>query len=228
MRARRSSSRSTPSSAAAHRVDIAADRRRIRSRRRPPPRRSAAAPGDRRHAARGGLDEHDAVTLGLQPAPPVAAQHREHVRAHVQRGEVGVRHLAEQVRTVAQRRRPRVEPATVSSGTGDRDLHVGESGDRVEQHVEPLARDEPAHPDDERADRDRARSAPAPARSASPSSGRNRSGSTPGGITSVGSGRTRRRAPPPAPRTPPPRPARPRRAAPSARACGSPAPVRTP
>ena len=46
---------------------------------------AARLAGDLRHPARRGLDEHDAEALLLQPAPPGAAGHGEHVAAPVQR-----------------------------------------------------------------------------------------------------------------------------------------------
>ena len=102
--------------------------------------RPAAAPRDRGHAARRGLEEHDAEALGLEPAPPLAAAHREHVGA------------------------TRRAPARSSSGTRPRKSHPSDRGtraraargrgprrrsraarpverrDRVDQDVEALAR----------------------------------------------------------------------------------------
>ena len=46
-------------------------------------------------------------------------------------------------------RRPGNQATPVTPGTRDRELHVGKSGDRVDEHVEALPRHEPAHAEHE-------------------------------------------------------------------------------
>ena len=84
--------------------------------------RPAAAPRDRRDPARGRLEEHDAEALGLEPAPAIAATHREHVGARVERGQVGVGDPAEELHAALRARfssRPAVAP-----GARDRELRT--------------------------------------------------------------------------------------------------------
>ncbi len=116
--------------------------------------RAATAPPDRRHTARGRLDEHNPVPLGLQAAPPLPAHHGEDVRASVHAGEVGVGNPPE------KRAAPGDSPLGgttreapgVTAGATDRQLHAGiHASDGVDQDVEALARDEATEPEYERA-----------------------------------------------------------------------------
>ena len=149
---------------------------------------SAAPPdcaGHLRHAARRGLDEHDAEALLLEAAPPVAAQHGEHVGAAVQRA-AGRRWRPDRGSAPA-RRSSRGQPPQarrVAAAAGDRQQEVraacGAAGDGPDRGVEALARHEPADADDQLAVDAAGRSAARAAPRSSSSSGRKRSVSTPG------------------------------------------------
>ena len=89
---------------------------------------SAAPPdvtGHLRHAARRGLDEHDAETLLLETAPPIAAQHREHVGAPVERRQLVVRHTTEEPHRCVQFAGEPLEASSVAAATGDRQHQIG-------------------------------------------------------------------------------------------------------
>ena len=154
---------------------------------------AARVAGDLRHAARRRLDEHDAEALLLEPAPPVAAQHREHVGAAVQRAagrRCGTRprkrtgassSVGQRGAAGARRGRRRRSPAPGRGGAG-----AASAAARMATS-KPLRGTSRRIADDQlgvgrQAEVRRAR----PDRSSS-SSGRKRSVSTPGGTTVIGS-----------------------------------------
>ena len=110
-------------------------------------RRATRLAGHLWHPARRGFDEHDAEALLLQPSPPGAAGHREHVPAAVQRGQAVVGDPPEEAdRSVALGGEAAQSPL-VAAAAGDRQYEVGsprrQQGDRFDGDVEALAWDEP-------------------------------------------------------------------------------------
>ena len=114
--------------------------------------RSARAPRELGYPAGRGLEEHDAEPLLLEPAPTVAAQHREDVGAAVGAGQTARRAPGRGTRHGRRCRRPPVRDGPVAPTAGDRENQVGvrrpEPARRLEQDVEALARNQPADPGD--------------------------------------------------------------------------------
>ena len=72
--------------------------------------------------------------------------------AHASSGaERGVGHATEEAGSATQPplRRARLQATAVAPAARDRELGVGQPGDGVDEHVESLARHQPAHPDHE-------------------------------------------------------------------------------
>ena len=113
---------------------------------------TAAVPRDLGHSACRRLEEDDAEALLLEAAPAIAAQHREDVAGGVDRRQVVVGDSTEEPHRRLLLGRDAFEPLAVASPARDRDLEVGPRGDEarrgLEQRVEPLPGDEPAHADD--------------------------------------------------------------------------------
>ena len=107
------------------------------------------SPRDLGHAARGGLEEHDAEALLLEAGPAVAARHGEHV-ARTRTARAGRRRApgrgtapAPAGAAASRSRRP-----PVAAAARDRDLEAGVGDGQarrgLDEHVESLARHQPA------------------------------------------------------------------------------------
>ena len=116
--------------------------------------RTAAATGDLGHAGGGRLDEHDAEALLLEAAPPVAAEHREHVGGAVEGGQVLEVHAAEEAHRHVEAPGEPLEAGTVAAAAADGEDDVGvralQAGDGLDEGVEALPGHEPAQPEHQR------------------------------------------------------------------------------
>src|SRR6202008_1157519 len=100
---------------------------------------AAAAARDRGHAACACLHEHDPEAFGLEAAPAIAAEHREHGGSAVEPRQPVVGDAPEDPRPPAEPACSASQARLVAAGAGDRDLDAVEPGDRLEQDVEALA-----------------------------------------------------------------------------------------
>ena len=181
--------------------------------------RAAAGPGHLRHPGRGRLEEDDAEALLLEPEPAVAAQHGEDVgQRRTARGQVVVGDPAEEAHRGAAASGQALEAGAVAAGAGDDHHQVGPgrrpAGPRRAMSTsKPLRGTSRLRPSTTVASVGQAEAAPGLRPGPQASSGTNRSTSTPGGTTTVGSACAGRPLAPRRPGSGRPRPPARRRAA---------------
>ena len=111
--------------------------------------RSPTLPRHLGHARCRRLEEDDAEALLLEPAPPVAAEHGEHVRARVERRQPLVLDPPQQTDRGPRLAHEAVEPRPIAAGPGDGDgeIRTGrcQAGRGRDQGVHAFAGHEAAH-----------------------------------------------------------------------------------